>query len=64
MISGLANTEVFVVRIWDEPRNLESAEPMWRGSVEHLQTKQLKYFQSFETLVDFIARCTCIHQHE
>jgi hypothetical protein len=44
----------FFVRIWQEPRDREGARPEWRGSIEHVQSGQKRYFKDVEALVNFI----------
>lgn len=44
----------FLVRIWEEPRERRNEVPEWRGSVEHVQTGQKRYFIDADTLVHFI----------
>ncbi len=43
---------LFIVRVWQEPAQVKSAE--WRGSVEHVPSGQRLYFISFNDLNDFI----------
>ena len=38
MTSFGRDTHVFIVRLWREPREIASAEPEWRGTVEHVPT--------------------------
>jgi hypothetical protein len=44
-------TETFIVKLWNEAADEPSAEPVWRGSVEHVQSRQVRYFLSFDRLV-------------
>ena len=48
------NTHVFIMRIWREPREVEGAEPEWRGVVEYLATGDKSYFNSLDTLLAFL----------
>lgn len=43
----------FLIRIWQEPREIEGEGSEWRGSVENIQTGQKGYFKDLETLVGF-----------
>ncbi len=43
----------FLVRTWCESGDA-SAPAVWRGSVEHLPTKQRRYFREFADLCAFI----------
>ncbi len=49
------DTHSFVLRCWREPRELEEAEPVWRGEVEHVPTGKRIYFKNFEELKGFLA---------
>jgi hypothetical protein len=43
----------FLVRVWREAGDA-SVSADWRGSVEHLSTKQRRYFRDFADLCAFI----------
>jgi len=43
---------VFVVRIW---RETPSAGADWRGSAEHVESRQRLHFTKYADLIDFIA---------
>ncbi len=43
---------LFLVRIWYEPSQATSNS--WRGSVEHVPSRQQMYFTSLRDLDDFI----------
>ena len=42
------DTQIFIVRFWREPRELEEAHPIWRGSVEHLPSGRRVYVKNFK----------------
>jgi len=44
----------FVIRVWQEPREIEGAGPEWRGRIEHVQSGERVYFRSLDTMVEFI----------
>jgi hypothetical protein len=44
----------FVIRVWQEPREIEGAGPEWRGRIEHVQSGEGVYFRSLDKLVEFI----------
>jgi hypothetical protein len=50
----LKNADVFIVRIWIERRERPHARQIWRGMVEHLTTKERRYFQDLDRLVAFV----------
>jgi hypothetical protein len=43
------------VRIWVERREIEGAQPLWRGVVEHAQSGERRYLTDLSAIVDFIA---------
>ncbi len=49
-----ANTHVFIVRIWLEPRDSTVVSPEWRGVIEHAPTQQRRYFRDLAVIPDFI----------
>jgi hypothetical protein len=50
-----ANTQVFIVRIWLEPRDIENATAEWRGVIEHLPTGERRYVKDLGELQAFMA---------
>jgi hypothetical protein len=49
------HTHAFIVRVWLEQRELESALPEWRGMVEHVASGKRRYFTDLNEINDFIA---------
>jgi hypothetical protein len=49
------HTNSFVVRIWQEPREIVDELPDWRGWVEHVQSGERTYFRDMEESAAFIA---------
>ncbi|MCW5880666.1 MAG: hypothetical protein KIS91_07030 [Anaerolineae bacterium] len=47
-------TLVFVIRIWQEPREIDDASPGWRGSIEALQDGKRRYFTRLEDVPAFL----------
>jgi hypothetical protein len=47
-------TDVFIVRIWKEPREQQHARTVWRGSVEHVASKAIRHIGELSDLVDFV----------
>jgi hypothetical protein len=45
----------FVLRFWLERRQVEGAQPIWRGVVEHVPSGERRYFDSFEDLLNILA---------
>lgn len=48
-------TQVFIVRFWPEPRELETATPEWRGVVEHVKSGERRFVQRPDEVALFIA---------
>ena len=51
-----ANTQVFILRFWLEPREIEGAEPEWRGVIEHVESGECRYFQNLELMISFVSK--------
>ncbi len=47
-------TAVFIVRVWCERGDADSALVEWRGSVEHVQSGQRVFFRHLEGVLDFM----------
>jgi hypothetical protein len=45
----------FVVRIWEERRDLPDALPTWRGRVDEVRTGVRRYFSTLEDLVSYLS---------
>jgi hypothetical protein len=48
-------TQVFIVRLWLEEREIQGAEPVWRGVVEHVASGQRRYLEYLDEIPAFIA---------
>jgi hypothetical protein len=46
----------FVVKIWEERRDISGAVPTWRGSVDDVQTGTRHYFDTLRDLSDYLYR--------
>ena len=53
-ISGSLETSVFIVRVWNEPREIQNAPPQWRGMIEFLPTRERRYFQNLSEMSRFL----------
>jgi uncharacterized protein YeaO (DUF488 family) len=47
-------TQVFIVRVWPEAREIEDAPVAWRGVIEHVPTNQRRYFTDLSDVNAFI----------
>jgi hypothetical protein len=48
------NRRVFIIRIWREPREIEGAQPEWRGVIESAYDDQRRYLKSLDEIITFI----------
>jgi hypothetical protein len=48
-------SHTFVVRIWEERRDLANATPTWRGRVDEVRTGSRRYFTTLEDLVTYLS---------
>lgn len=49
-------SHAFVVKIWEERRDLEGGPPLWRGSVEDVRDGTRRYFGTFPELCAFLGQ--------
>jgi len=48
-------SHTFVVRIWEERRDVADAVPTWRGRVDDVRTGVRRYFTSLDDLVNYLS---------
>ena len=53
-----SNAYSFVVKIWQERREVEGGEPLWRGRVDYIQGGEQVYFHCLEQLMAFFKEVT------
>jgi hypothetical protein len=46
----------YVVKIWEERRDVAGADRTWRGSVDNVQTGDRQYFGTLLELSDYLQR--------
>lgn len=44
----------FFVRLWQEPNEGSNGKPVWRGSIEHVQSGRKRHFVDLKIPVAFI----------
>jgi hypothetical protein len=49
-------SQAFIIRVWCEPREEGDLEPVIRGNIEHLETKDSRYFSECNQLAEFITK--------
>lgn len=47
-------TQVFIVRLWRELREIDGARPLLRGTVEHVPSGQRLYIKEVDEVKQFI----------
>jgi hypothetical protein len=52
--SSARQQHLFIVRLWHEPSQI-AAPGQWRGSVEHAESGQRRYFIALGDLTEFVA---------
>jgi hypothetical protein len=48
-------TQVFIIRIWLEPREINGADPEWRGSIEQVPSGERHYLKQLEDIPVIVA---------
>jgi hypothetical protein len=57
MRAPCVDSEVFIIRLWQDPASDHAAAPPWRGEVEHLASRRRGGFATLDRLRRFIAEC-------
>jgi hypothetical protein len=60
MMPADEQSHAFVVRIWEERRDIPGASPIWRGVVSDARSGARIYFDTLPALCAFLARQTGI----
>lgn len=55
MTSFEESSHAYILRFWREPREIQDAEPEWRGVIEHVRTGDRRYLRGLDGILDFIA---------
>ena len=54
MTANQESRQIFIVRIWLEPRELEGAAPQLRGTIEHVPSGMRRSVKALTEITDFI----------
>lgn len=54
MSFSVADSQVFILRVWREPRELRGQPPAWRAALEHLPTGNRQSFGSLDGVVAYL----------
>lgn len=49
------SSELFIVRFWPEPRELQTTRSEWRGVVEHVKSGERRFIRRPNDVAPFIA---------
>jgi hypothetical protein len=49
--------ELFLLRIWAEPREISGAPSVYRGSIEHVRNARSMYLRALEQVPPFVISC-------
>ena len=48
-------SHTFVIRIWQERRDVSDAPPIWRGRVDDVRAGSRAYFTSLQQLMEYLS---------
>jgi hypothetical protein len=54
MVLSDQNSQVFIVRLWRERREIEGAAPEWRVMIEHVPTGDRRYLRRVTEISGFM----------
>jgi hypothetical protein len=52
-----SDSEVFMLKIWAEPREIVGQPSIYRGRIEHVRTSRYRYVRTLSQAIDFVDRC-------
>ena len=52
-----SDSEVFMLRIWAEPREIVGQPNIYRGRIEHVRTSRARYIRTLSQVIDFVDQC-------
>ena len=52
--AGMERSDVFIVRVWHEPREITGAAPIWRGTIEHISSRSRRALKELNEIIPFI----------
>jgi hypothetical protein len=54
MTANQESRQIFIVRVWLEPRELEGAAPQLRGTIEHVPSGMRRSVKALTEITDFV----------
>lgn len=52
-----SESEVFLLRIWAEPREIGGQPSVYRGRIEHVRSSRSRYIRSLRQIMEFVDEC-------
>jgi hypothetical protein len=52
-----SESEVFLLRIWAEPREIVGQPSVYRGRIEHVRSSRVRFIRNLSQVVEFIDEC-------
>ncbi len=53
-MTTLSVSQVYIIRLWSETREIEMESPILRGVIEHIWSGERRYFQEWAEALAFI----------
>lgn len=50
-------SEIFMLRIWAEPREIIGQHSVYRGRIEHVRSSRSRYIRNLAQVMEFVDEC-------
>ena len=51
------DSEIFMLRIWAEPREIVGQPSVYRGRIEHVRSSRSRYIRDLSQVMEFVDEC-------
>ena len=51
------DSEIFMLRIWAEPREIVGQHTVYRGRIEHVRSSRSRYIRDLSQVMEFVDEC-------
>jgi hypothetical protein len=51
------DSEIFMLRIWAEPREIIGQTIVYRGRIEHVRSSRSRYIRNLSQVMEFVDEC-------
>jgi hypothetical protein len=51
------DSEIFMLRIWAEPREIIGQPSVYRGRIEHVRSSRSRYIRNLSQVMEFVDEC-------